>query len=67
MNGKSRSFFCLYIEKHFNQLKQEEHTFMANEPLLTENKDRFIAFLMLRDIWQMSKRAKTGFSDCRRN
>src|ERR1700752_1415049 len=36
--------------------------FMANEPLLTENKDRFVLFpIKHNDIWQMYKQAEASF------
>jgi len=35
---------------------------MANEPLLTENKDRFVIFpIKHNDIWQMYKQAEASF------
>lgn len=56
MNGKRRSFFVCINKQH--TLK----TFMATEPLLTENKDRFVLFpIKHNDIWQMYKQAEASF------
>lgn len=54
MNGQRRSFF---ISK-----KQEQDTFMKQEPLLVENKDRFVLFpIKHHDIWEMYKKAEASF------
>src|ERR1700741_253547 len=54
MNGKAVHFLS---DKIYRVIK-----FMANEPLLTENKDRFVLFpIKHNDIWQMYKKAEASF------
>src|ERR1700741_1454859 len=54
MNGKAVHFLS---DKIYRVIK-----FMANEPLLTENKDRFVLFpIKHNDIWQMYKQAEARF------